>query len=85
MARRKIDWVRHVESPVSDVLRRYARGQLVAIDAMRLIDEIMARATLRGHVLPSRDLDWEPQGMPETLACGRRTDDVAKELGAARW
>lgn len=48
------------EPRVREILQRYREGKIVGMGALRLIDEALAVATLRGNCLPVEALDWEP-------------------------
>ncbi len=57
-SRKKIDWMQ-LENRVRATLSSYCKGQLLATQACRIIDEAMAAATHRGNELPQDALAWE--------------------------
>lgn len=55
----KVPWLQ-IESAVREALGQYARGEILAISAVRLIDEAFAIGTRRGNELPEKPFEWEP-------------------------
>ncbi len=53
-----MDWLR-MERELRATLREYTRGDLLALEALRRIDAIVAARTDRGNELPLGLLDWE--------------------------